>query len=329
MKIHLSRHSWHRKLQNYVLSIETHSDQDFPNLCPYFWLTIFCMFAVPFVFIWKVPVTYSMKGVLLAIVGVCRGIELLIKAIAYPVKTYICIPLDEHFVQTTVKEMTPLQVLKAYGGGTKRDEALFQRWSESTTNWYEKIQEYREIVTRQFAEEKAAKQAAFRAREESERAARRARERRLMRIANGTKKVAPFVLVAVSLPFIYWGFLLIMLIGGALINADWGWWLNGLWAVIKWTTFVMGVGAVTLAIIYFLVGLARKIFSKCSILLAVPQARRKKEWRPPSAFTRKVLIPFVETVFAIIEGIADGFRLLGQYIKSTKDGYCPKIDWEE
>lgn len=46
MGLKLNRNAWHRKLQKYVLGLGTSRYDDMPNLCPYFWLTIFCIVAL-------------------------------------------------------------------------------------------------------------------------------------------------------------------------------------------------------------------------------------------------------------------------------------------
>jgi hypothetical protein len=50
MRVKLKRNGWHKKLQIYTLGLK---HLELPNLCPYFWLTIVCLFIVPFVFIFR------------------------------------------------------------------------------------------------------------------------------------------------------------------------------------------------------------------------------------------------------------------------------------
>lgn len=47
--VKLSKDGWHYKLQEFVLGSATHR----MNLCPYFWITVFCMLASPFIAIYK------------------------------------------------------------------------------------------------------------------------------------------------------------------------------------------------------------------------------------------------------------------------------------
>lgn len=62
MKVVLNKNSWHRKLQGYVLG----KPEEFPNLCPYFWLTVFCMLVSPYVALWRYVLYPLCRGLALA-----------------------------------------------------------------------------------------------------------------------------------------------------------------------------------------------------------------------------------------------------------------------
>src|SRR3990167_10492099 len=54
MEITLKADGWHRKLHNFVFGTNT---PRYNNLCPYFWLTVFCgiiTFIIPIIPIWKI-----------------------------------------------------------------------------------------------------------------------------------------------------------------------------------------------------------------------------------------------------------------------------------
>lgn len=50
MEVNLKSDGWYNRLQEYVLG---YNKPDLFSLCPYFWLTIFCVIVSPFVFIYK------------------------------------------------------------------------------------------------------------------------------------------------------------------------------------------------------------------------------------------------------------------------------------
>lgn len=62
MEVTLRKNGWHRKLQEYVFS----NPPTFNNLCPYFWLTVFCfilIFIIPVMPIWRSIIWIAKKTV--------------------------------------------------------------------------------------------------------------------------------------------------------------------------------------------------------------------------------------------------------------------------
>jgi len=59
LEVKLSKNSWHYKLQRFVFKEDT---PDLHSLCPYFWLTIFCLPAAIFVMIYR-PIKWCVKSV--------------------------------------------------------------------------------------------------------------------------------------------------------------------------------------------------------------------------------------------------------------------------
>jgi len=58
--VKLSKKQWHYKLQKFIfLNLEP---SRFQNLCPYFWLTIFCIIVSPIVFIFRIPKNIYLYG---------------------------------------------------------------------------------------------------------------------------------------------------------------------------------------------------------------------------------------------------------------------------
>lgn len=339
MKINLSRTSWHRRLQRYVLGLSTYRADDFPNLCPYFWLTVFCLLVVPFVWFFRVPIMYTGQGVAFAFVGVGKGIEFGAMAVAMPINEYICKPLDRMFVIPRIKSLDPEQIIKLGNSHKDKDEAVFRRWRETIgDDWRATYDKYLQDVRAQrraAAEKKDAEDLAkHRARMEEDRkeyAARKARQERLMRIAAKTQLYAPYVLITlagcIALLVVPLLVKLVMVIAGA----PWAAIGHGAFVALYWVG-VVGTGlALAAAVGVFLFILFKKLFRKCWLLFCVPfkTATAKAFARRISRALERVIVPVGNRVVVVAEVIADSTLLLRQYVKATKDGYCPKIDWEE
>jgi hypothetical protein len=78
LSVKLSRNSWHRKLQLYTFGS---SVPLFPNLCPYFWLTIACLFVGPLKYVGQ-SFKHVAEG---AMVGVGMALTGAFIAIAWPI----------------------------------------------------------------------------------------------------------------------------------------------------------------------------------------------------------------------------------------------------
>lgn len=60
--IKLHANSWHNRLMRYVLGDKAPGPHNMFNLCPYFWILIFCIFSSPFVFIAK-AITFIVSSI--------------------------------------------------------------------------------------------------------------------------------------------------------------------------------------------------------------------------------------------------------------------------
>jgi hypothetical protein len=251
MQLTLNRNAWHRKLQKYVLGIDRTAKDDFPNLCPYFWLTVFCLFASPFVFFWRSPVQYAWGTFSWLFIAFAEGLEWLTETILPPIKDGICLPLDRAFVEP--------------------------------------------------------------------------RRKRLMKLAHATQKAAPFILVPLGL--------------AALWGAGWGVYKAAhLLCLVPWGLVWHWIGVATVFVLLCVIGalfgvsvclIGKALFKNCSLLFNRP---RKYKPKRPAWFWPAVGRGFCacgKPFVALATGVASAFVFIGHYIKATKEGYCPKIEWKE
>lgn len=315
MQVNLSRNSWHRKLQSYVL----HNDDDFQNLCPYFWLTIFSLFAVPFVFLVKGPISWAAEAL-------CVVIEKLVDWILVPFSEYVCKPLDALFVESYIKKLTAEEVVRLYERRWKNGKRpkVFERWMAAfgdkahfmLDQYIKEVQAARDAYE---AKMRAKEAAAYLADLEAE----KNRKAFLLKLASTTQFVAPFLLAAVTAAVfygIYWG-------TKAWFNLwiiDW----DEVWQVAIAALEIAGIVLVLIAIaflvIVFLDEFGKKVLSKCWLFATFPFRLRLVKKSAGFAFR-----PIVWIARKSVGAIVVTFDLLFQYIKATKEGYCPKIEWKE
>lgn len=327
MKINLSRSSWHRRLQRYVLGIDISNDQDFPNLCPYFWLTVFCLFVVPFVWLWRVPFYYAALALVGTASTIWGALEMLSNTIVYPIQTYICLPLDRWLVESTLLTMSPEDVIKVYErrSDSKLSRKVFDRWTKTDERWWETLEQYKARVAAKRREMREEEERLAIERYHAKIAARKAKEQRLMKIAQATKAVAPFVAAAFAAIGLFLAYLIITGLYGLAVRVNWSRFFSIAFTAIEYIAAISAGCLALVVAIYFACVLFKKIFSKCSILLIYPARSRK---RGPGRI-RKAMCSIWSVFAAVAGGIGSGWALLWQYVKATKDGYCPQIEWEE
>lgn len=325
MKVTLNRNGWHRRLQKYVLNVKPSSYDDLPNLCPYFWLTIFCLLVVPFVWLAKCPVYYLGVALVTIINGWLWIVDKLVDLIGGPIEAYICKPVDRAFVENYVKNLTPEEIVSLYDRRwTKgKPSKLLSRWMVLMGDGASGlICKYREEVEE--ARQKAKLTALQRQREAADaiREARKARQRRHMQIANATKFLAPLLLLLLVVP----------LLGGL------GWGLYKLYlliygAAIPWMKILCAIGLIVGGCIALLVTFAAGIllwecggsfFRKCCLFVTIP-------------FRLEIIVhPFIVLgrglrygAVGMAEGIAGFVEFFVEYAKAAKKDYCPQIDWKD
>jgi len=330
MALTLKRNSWHRRLQRYVLDIKTNREDDFANLCPYFWLTVFCLLTVPFVFLWRVPITYTVFGLAVILRTMVTIFDAISDLISYPFKKFICGPLETWYVETYLKGLSPEEVVRLrdlsgsnYKWGSFRDnksKRLFERWRKAYGDeWFARLREYEDEVAKMRKQRAEEKEKAYQEYLRSK----RERKENLMKLATTTQKFAPFLLILVGLPLVsgvVYGFYKIF---------------AALWAVIPWAIVghyvVKGLcwtGAVGIcALVGWIVGtlafkIMKKLFGKCWFVPVPFQFLWRQIRRPFKATGRWLENDFLEAVFNCTE-------LLTEYVKAAKNNYCPKVEWKD
>lgn len=343
MKVTLNRNSWHRRLQAYVLKINTAHYDDFPNLCPYFWLTIFCMAVVPFVWLWRTPVQIAAVIAVSLFKVLGDVMDMAVDLIAGPINEYICQPLDKAFIEPRIKALEPDRIVKLWESGKEKDTVLFNRWRETMgyktegdlwgdlEKWRKEARERRHALVQEKEAAANALQRKLWEAEQEAKAARKARQEKLMRIAKATEFYAPYVLLTIG------GCVLILLapvlytVGAWVVGLPWGSIGYGAFWLIKWVGIVAVVVVVVGGTGVFLWMVLKRVFGKCWLLLAVPfqHPKIKRANRRIGTVLGQIFVPIGRGLGKIGMGFADAFSLLKQYVKATKDGYCPQIEWKD
>lgn len=293
MKLTFKRNSWHRKLQKYVLNLGDRSWDDMPNLCPYFWLTIFCLLIVPFIFLFRIART--------GFGGMVVGISWLIENLIFtPLDNFVFNPMYEN----RARELDGIDVYRAY----RRGDRVFKKWLDLHPG------EADALIAKYKAEwEKWKRDQQQRDHEKlvARKAARERRRKAAMRIAAIMQKTFPVLAVTVLCGLGFCSFLLLR----ALCRV-WVWQVAlKVFGII--CLVVLGIVGIVIAII-ILQDLIQKFKDRdtCSPVL------RQEGPGPIKRFCRWFFGGIAES----IAGVLDFFI---QYIKASKENYCPAIEWEE
>jgi hypothetical protein len=338
MKVTLNRNGWHRRLQHYVLGIKPGAQDDFPNLCPYFWLTVFCLLVVPFIWLVRGPVMGVLRSLAFAIEMLATVINTVADIIVRPVNEYVCKRLDQWLVEPKVKSLAPDEVFALYKRGKKRDYWLFKRWEREVgqEHWDKQFGEYRaaywkkrddlQAEKRRREDEELAWQLALK---EERRKGEQKRRERLMRIARVTQKAAPFILAAIVIPLVA-GLGWLLYTAGAWV---WGWPWGSIRSQLAYAIGVclgaLAILATVVAVVAFVVVVLKKVFAKCGVLFAVPFPKTRKASRTVGRWLGAPFKALGTLLGGFGSGLVSGGILLKQYVKATKDGYCPQIEWKE
>lgn len=353
MEVTLKRNGWHRKLQQYVFS----NPPTFNNLCPYFWLTVFC-----FIFTFIIPIVPLVKFLSWFFVKLGRGIVAFFDTAGDWYDKNICDPMwknmavnmkeDDLIKSWTIDTYNHRYRLEdrewneyAFWADTqfngnvssvkskKREAALkkFELWKANTVDWEKKLDEIKEKRRKFFEEqekEKARLREEYYKREAEENAKAEARKKRQQQmytaIVKYTKWLA-YVLVAIAAVAVALGL----------------YWVGiQIWHLIQWgiahfnydnfiyTLKVIGIGIVIMLGAVGLFFLIRKL--SCNITICIDWDRVAKSWYAwPFVKLAQMFVWIFKGLVAIFVGIGAGFKFIGTFVMATKKDYCPAINWVE
>lgn len=280
MKIKFKRNSWHRRLHTYALGLR---HLDLPNLCPYFWITVFCLLILPGVFVFK-----SFRGVVIRIFdGIEWGVENILFA---PLDRWLFGPMYEY----QLAQMDGVAIYRLY----RKGGALWEKWFELNRGKTDQLlAQYRLDYKKWQDEQKKEKERRKQALEDR----RENRRRFAFKIAGIMQKTFPVVACAI--------------LGGLGYGAWWLYgWLHGL--DVNW---LQALKVIALSISGILLGLI--VIAGVVVLTEKFKERRPRLSEEPGLIRRG---------FGCVSGsIRSFFDFFAQYIKASKDNYCPAIEWED
>lgn len=347
MEVTLKSNGWHRKLQTFVFP----NAPKYNSLCPYFWLTVFCA-----IFTFIIPIVPIIKLVKLFMLGTTDLFNYINKVICVSTLDAIIKKMEESDLLNSwaaysfereyamrytftndqfndwafwVNDVASVQEVSSRI--RKKQLKRFERWKELNPNWKEIIDN---IKTQKRAEyEKRVEEAKIRReerfkqqeklemekwrkrREEEEKSQKTAERRRLMftKIAVYTKWLAYAIAAALIVAILYGAYCLYLY----LITAN-----------IPWRKIgeVILVALSIIAASYFtgLLITGSKLLRRCNLSLD-----ESKLAKVLNKVGQGIMWTLTFIYKYIIKPIGKLFSFIGMYIKSTKDGYCPAINWEE
>lgn len=317
-EITLSQKSWHFRLQAWMFREPPFLD----NFCPYFWLTIFCLFATPFFALGL--------GANWAFLRLMDLLKLFDRALTY-VETKICDPwVDWNIQRLNDKEVwycyDRAQAYNAYGEDrckkkTVKAAKMFARWKAVMADkWEARLKEIEQRVQKQVEEyEKGRKKREYEKQKQEKLLMKKRAERRRFfgKVVSWTKWIViPIAILAVTfcaLAFLYLvGFGIFKLC--RLIYLAW----NS--AVVIHYTKILGA-IILFLFLLFLMGYLIIRLAKCLAFL-LPKAPFKPEKK---SYWRR----FDDFMFRVVPVIIAPFQLFIDYVKVFKQNNCPAIKWEK
>lgn len=285
MGIKLNRNAWHRRLQKYVLDKSTSHIEDTMNLCPYFWLTIFCVIVVPFVFIWRSFNTGLDKA------------EKLFSNLPW-VKAFVA--WQNQRLDNFISSLTPSDLLKLYESDSKRASHVVSSWLDYVrkTKLHKKAG-YSDVWDYYFNLVREERRKRY---DQKQQAYQEKRKRELMFQKIG--KTLGLTLLAVIVPFVI--FVIYSLI-------------SYLWDTYNFDLqlFLTILGNLLFILVFLFIGagvgtVLKRVFPKVSFLWD-DHLKKYLVW----VFWYPIKYTFV--------GIWEGLKFVWTYISNTKDNYCPSI----
>jgi len=323
MQVSLKRNGWHRRLQNFVFDYPP----TFNSLCPYFWFTIFCMFASPFVFLYEKvlhPAFHKAVGI------VETSLDF--------VDRVICTPLFE----SQILSMSGNSLFYTYENHTKYEQSTWRdkeykkvskaskRFKKFRELWIRKngggTKEFNEAVVKslkekaakiQKAEEKKAIQRSAKESENRLKSNKREASRKKMfaNIVKYTQWVAPVAISALGLALLYGVYRLFAWLSTLAVTTDW--YKVGQFCLAA--LILIALIALFVAIVVVIVKLAKK----CELKIPFPSFA----W-VPNMF-KAIGRFFVRFGGKFGSGIVAFAEFFVMYAKAAKESYCPMIEWED
>jgi len=304
MEVNLSSKSWHYKLQVFSLG---ENKPDLHSLCPYFWLTIFCIAFLPLILIVKSFISFNEWFYNILESNLNGFVDGLSPAEIGSLYNYEKVP-GKPFLS---KKMS------AY--------SMFCRWKkrqEDSGKSYEEIKELTDVAYRAYIADRQAKQdeldkareamAEYYEAEKVNQAKRDERSRKMklmwIPVVTWTKRIFNLALTGVIMVLVTWtiNFLIMS------FNPD-------------ATLIGLKVMGIVLVFIGAIVGLIFLI--KMYVEWNVANSRIPILFRP-FKMLGSPLGSFFNGIGKVFKWIFSGFSLFWEYFKANKNDYCPAINWD-
>lgn len=294
LEVKLSKKSWHYKLQSFTFGI---NQPELYSLCPYFWLTIFCMLISPITIIVK-PIKYLVK----------KSKERRLAREEKELQEFIS-NLSVDSIVEAVKKKKKIGWME-FGYCNVWD--VLRRWQHKYNATEDECYAFHEKINNKLYDIENELKIKKMAKENAKIEAKLKRNQKV-NVTNIVKYTKLFVgmLVSTLLTFlIYKGIV-------ALISIEWQP-IN--WEKVLVFFMTLLVIIIFVSIIFFLVGFIKSI-------------EKYIEGRDDIKWYYKPALWIFKCVFWIIKwpfiAIIEVFKFIFGYFKSTKDNYCPGIIWEE
>lgn len=291
MQVKLTNNSWHRKLQEWIFGENVIR---FGSLCPYFWFTIFCLIAIPFICIFKT-------------------LSKIFKLTMNFIEKNIFEPIE----RKQAKELTHEQLISLYiniyknedFNWSKRDKLISKLFKLTQIKYGWKKLDWWEFEKKALNKHRSEKEKLFKEQElqarlkpiqfsDVQKQRRDKLDKLVQKIVAITRIVAPIFLIVTTL---YLGYLLVSF----LMSID-----MVIWLKIGEVAMIILAVAVVLCLIIF----ALMILSKLSIF---------------GNLGDKVKDSLGNNISKLFKKVASVFGIFIDYAKAFKQDYCPLIDWEE
>lgn len=344
MEVSLKRDGWHCKIQRWTFGSKT---PQFNSLCPFFWLTIFCLLVSPVVAL-RDLVKFVVIGILKALdFAIYHSVSFRESLISY-VDIKVCQPLYESKMERVVSDLTDEEAFdlyfyvcyagnirpKSWNDDVVADDFSITKWKswvwsndgdapvkkakaplyqlEKWTNkfgpgWQERFVELHKLA-------KQRRELQEQARKKAEEA-KKAREERWRKFFNNVAVYTKYLVLLVA------GIVGVYLLYGLSIVGLWFyenagafaeffvWFFGGLFSLIVLVLLVIA----GLAAVFFLCTVAFKLLKKCNLFTVKPRAR--DPW----------LVRVAKVVSSALSPVVSFFVM---YFKAVKQNYCPRINWE-